>query len=77
MNEYARRRGVIETFLRTADGPILANNEVARLQRVSVGTVRRVRRELESAGQIHGVYRRISRRGYYIDVSRLSSRAGI
>ena len=71
MNEYARRRAVIEKHLRTAEGNVLATNEVARLQGVSVGTVRRVRRELEAAGLVQRVCRRMSRRGYCIDVSRL------
>jgi hypothetical protein len=72
MNEYARRRTVIEDALRTADGPVLANNEISRLLGVNVLVVRRVRRNLEALGAIPKVYRRMSRRGYLIDVSRMT-----
>lgn len=72
MNGYARRRTVIEDALQTADGAVLANNEISRLLGVSVLVVRRVRRNLEALGVIPRVYFRMSRRGYYIDVSRLT-----
>jgi hypothetical protein len=72
MNEYVRRRTVIEDALRTADGPVLANNEISRLLGVNVLVVRRVRRNLEALGTIPKVYRRMSRRGYLIDVSRMT-----
>lgn len=72
MNGYARRRTVIEDALQTADGSVLANNEISRLLGVSVLVVRRVRRNLEALGVIPRVYFRMSRRGYYIDVSRLT-----
>ena len=72
MNGYARRRTVIEDALQTADGAVLANNEISRLLGVSVLVVRRVRRNLEALGVIPRVYLRMSRRGYYFDVSRLT-----
>lgn len=50
MNGYARRRTVIEDALQTADGAVLANNEISRLLGVSVLVVRRVRRNLEALG---------------------------
>ena len=75
MTKRARLRTVIENALRAPDGPILANNELSRLLGASVFAVRQVRRKLESAGLIQRVYRRMSRRGYYIDVSRLTETA--
>ena len=75
MNEYARRRKVVGDALQTPEAPILSNNELSRLLGSSVFAVRRVRRELESAGMIQRVYRRMSRRGYFIDVSRMAEAA--
>ncbi len=71
MNEYARRRAAIGDALRSAGGPALANNVIARSLHVSVVVVRRVRRQLEASGAIRRVYLRMSRRGYYVDVARV------
>jgi hypothetical protein len=69
---YAARRAAVEDLLRTPGGYILSNNELSRLLGAGVVGVRRVRRELESSGAVPKVNCRMSRRGYYIDVSRLT-----
>jgi len=71
MSLYATWRAAVEDLLRTPGGYVLSNNELSRLLGAGVVGVRRARRKLESFGVIPRIYSRRSRRGYYIDVSRL------
>lgn len=69
MNEYTRRRARIEGVLRSSGD--LSNNLIAERLSASVVVVRRVRRALEAKGTIATADRRMSLRGFYVDVSRV------
>ncbi len=73
MNQRKPCRAMIEAAFRTPDVPTLSNNQVARLLGVDAGSVRAVRRRLESSGEIPVTTYRLGLRGFYTDVTRVTA----